>query len=138
MAPAGDHLDPRPARLHLSRARSLEALPELGRPAGRAAHVFIRYSGVADAERERLARRPRRLRVWFNEAVPEDAPYWTHTSRAPTTCGAHQGLAARLVADAPGAQRRLALGTWQGIYLCGSTATTAAPGSKATLASPGE
>jgi secondary thiamine-phosphate synthase enzyme len=56
---------------------------------------------------------------WFDRAVPEDAPYWTHTLEGPDDMPAH--VKASLLGPSltlPIAGGRLALGTWQGIYLC--------------------
>ncbi|MEL6863306.1 MAG: secondary thiamine-phosphate synthase enzyme YjbQ [Bacteroidota bacterium] len=55
----------------------------------------------------------------FNRLVPENAPYLTHTIEGPDDMPAH--VKAALVGSSisiPIHQGRLALGTWQGIYLC--------------------
>ena len=51
--------------------------------------------------------------------MPEDAPYWTHTVEGPDDMPAH--IKASVLGPSlslPVAGGRLALGTWQGIYLC--------------------
>jgi secondary thiamine-phosphate synthase enzyme len=56
---------------------------------------------------------------WFDEAVPEEAPYWTHTFEGADDMPAH--IKASLLGPSlslPVSDGRLALGTWQGIYLC--------------------
>jgi len=56
---------------------------------------------------------------YFNSAVPEDAPYWTHTLEGADDMPAH--IKSALLGSTlalPVADGRLALGTWQGIYLC--------------------
>jgi secondary thiamine-phosphate synthase enzyme len=56
---------------------------------------------------------------WFNRAVPERAPYWTHTLEGADDMPAH--IKAALLGPSltlPIRDGRLALGTWQGIYLC--------------------
>jgi secondary thiamine-phosphate synthase enzyme len=56
---------------------------------------------------------------YFNEAVREDAPYWTHTLEGADDMPAH--IKSSLLGPSltiPVAGGRLALGTWQGIYLC--------------------
>jgi secondary thiamine-phosphate synthase enzyme len=61
----------------------------------------------------------RDFEAWFDDAVPEDAPYWTHTTEGPDDMPAH--IKASLLGPAlslPVRDGRLALGTWQGIYLC--------------------
>ena len=60
-----------------------------------------------------------RFQSHFNAAVPEDARYWTHTLEGPDDMPAH--IKASLLGPAlsvPVSGGRLALGTWQGIYLC--------------------
>jgi len=57
--------------------------------------------------------------AWFDRAVPDGAPYFTHTLEGPDDMPAHVKSAltgSSLVL--PVADGRLALGTWQGIYLC--------------------
>ncbi|HYI36970.1 MAG TPA: secondary thiamine-phosphate synthase enzyme YjbQ, partial [Thermoleophilaceae bacterium] len=61
----------------------------------------------------------RDLESWANEAVPEDAPYWTHTLEGADDMPAH--VKASLMGPSltlPVTDGQLALGTWQGIYLC--------------------
>ena len=61
----------------------------------------------------------RDFEAWFDEAVPERASYWTHTLEGDDDMPAH--LKASLLGPSvsiPVADGRLALGTWQGIYLC--------------------
>ena len=56
---------------------------------------------------------------FFDEAVPEDAPYWTHTIEGADDMPAH--IKASLLGPSltlPVRDGRLALGTWQGVYLC--------------------
>ena len=51
--------------------------------------------------------------------MPEGAPYWTHTLEGDDDMPAH--IKAALLGPSltlPIADGRLALGTWQGIYLC--------------------
>jgi secondary thiamine-phosphate synthase enzyme len=55
----------------------------------------------------------------FNRIVPENLPFLTHTLEGPDDMPAH--IKAALVGSsvtAPIVNGRLALGTWQGIYLC--------------------
>jgi secondary thiamine-phosphate synthase enzyme len=61
----------------------------------------------------------RDFETWFNQAVPEDAGYWTHTLEGSDDMPAH--IKASLLGPSltlPIGRGRLALGTWQGIYLC--------------------
>ena len=55
----------------------------------------------------------------FNHMVPEDQPYYIHTYEGPDDMPAH--IKASLLGNnlsIPISNGRLALGTWQGIYLC--------------------
>ncbi len=56
---------------------------------------------------------------WFNAAVPEDAPYWTHTLEGSDDMPGH--VKASLLGPSvtlPVSDGSFAVGTWQGIYLC--------------------
>jgi secondary thiamine-phosphate synthase enzyme len=113
-------LEPRPRGFHLVTDEVTGALPELGRIEVGIAHVFIRHTSASLAVNENASPAVRRdFRSWFDEAVPEDAPYWTHTLEGPDDMPAH--VKASLLGPSvtiPVAGGRLALGTWQGIYLC--------------------
>ena len=55
----------------------------------------------------------------FNEMVPEDQSYYKHTYEGPDDMPAH--IKASLLGSSvsiPVTNGKLALGTWQGIYLC--------------------
>jgi len=99
----------------------VEALqPELGELRVGLAHLFIRHTSASLTLNENASPDVRRdFERWFHEAVPEDAPYWTHTIEGPDDMPAH--IKASLLGPSlslPVAGGRLALGTWQGIYLC--------------------
>ncbi|MDH5643618.1 MAG: secondary thiamine-phosphate synthase enzyme YjbQ [Gemmatimonadota bacterium] len=60
----------------------------------------------------------RDLEDWFDRNVPEDDPHFTHTHEGPDDMPSH--IKAALTATTlsiPFENGRLALGTWQGIYL---------------------
>ena len=83
-------------------------------------HLFIRHTSASLTLNENASPDVRDdFESYFNEAVPEDAPYWTHTIEGPDDMPAH--IKASLLGPSlslPVADGRLALGTWQGIYLC--------------------
>jgi secondary thiamine-phosphate synthase enzyme len=59
------------------------------------------------------------VRTWLDHAVPEDAPYWTHTLEGPDDMPSHmKTILTGSTLSLPIAGGSLALGTWQGIYLC--------------------
>lgn len=113
-------LDPRPRGFHLVTREVLAALPEVEDVGAGLLHLWIRHTSASLAVNENASPDVRRdFESWFNEAVPEDAPYWTHTDEGPDDMPAH--VKASLLGPSltlPVARGRLALGTWQGIYLC--------------------
>jgi secondary thiamine-phosphate synthase enzyme len=113
-------LDPRPRGFHLVTREVLGALPELGEVSIGLLHLWIRHTSASLTVNENASPDVRRdFTSWFDDAVPEDAPYWTHTDEGPDDMPAH--VKASLLGPSltlPVADGRLALGTWQGIYLC--------------------
>jgi secondary thiamine-phosphate synthase enzyme len=60
----------------------------------------------------------RDLERWLARLVPEDDPLWTHTTEGPDDMPSHVRAALTATSLAiPVVDGRLALGTWQGIYL---------------------
>jgi secondary thiamine-phosphate synthase enzyme len=113
-------LRPQPRGFHLVTREIVEQLPRLREIDVGLAHVFIRHTSASLTINENASPDVRRdFESWFNEAVPERAPYWTHTLEGDDDMPAHVKAALLGVAlTIPIARGRLALGTWQGIYLC--------------------
>jgi secondary thiamine-phosphate synthase enzyme len=113
-------LRPRPRGFHLITRDVLEAVPELQRCSVGLLHVFIRHTSASLTLNENASPDVRvDFGSWFDEAVPEDATYWTHTIEGPDDMPAH--IKASLLGPSltlPVSGGRLAVGTWQGIYLC--------------------
>ena len=113
-------LEPRPRGFHLVTDEVVDAVPELERIGVGMANVFIRHTSASLTLNENASPAVRRdFRSWFDRAVPEDAPYWTHTLEGADDMPAH--VKSSLLGPAvtvPVSDGRLALGTWQGIYLC--------------------
>jgi secondary thiamine-phosphate synthase enzyme len=113
-------LDARPRGFHLVTRDVLGALPELGDVEIGLLHLLIQHTSASLALNENASPDVRRdFESYFNAAVPEDAPYWTHTLEGADDMPAH--IKASLLGPSltlPVARGRLALGTWQGIYLC--------------------
>jgi secondary thiamine-phosphate synthase enzyme len=113
-------LHARPRGFHLVTGEIVDAVPELGEVLVGMAHVFIRHTSASLTLNENASPDVRRdFESWFDEAVPERASYWTHTLEGDDDMPAH--LKASLLDQSltlPVADGRLALGTWQGIYLC--------------------
>ena len=112
-------LDPRPRGFHLVTREVLGALPELGDVSVGLLHVLIRHTSASLTLNENASPDVRRdFESWFDDAVPERTAYWTHTSEGPDDMPAH--VKASLLGPSltlPVSRGRLALGTWQGIYL---------------------
>ena len=113
-------LEPQPRGFHLVTRDVLEALPELGEISVGMLHLLIQHTSASLALNENASPDVRRdFEAWFSQAVPERAPYWTHTLEGDDDMPAH--VKAALLGPSltlPVSDGRLALGTWQGIYLC--------------------
>ena len=113
-------LRPRPRGFHLVTREVLEGIPELGEVNVGLLHVFIRHTSASLTLNENASPDVRDdFEAYFNATVPEDARYWTHTVEGPDDMPAH--IKASVLGPSlslPVADGRLALGTWQGIYLC--------------------
>lgn len=113
-------LSPRPRGFHLITREIVAAVPEIGRYSVGLAHLFIRHTSAALALNENADPTVRDdMEAYFNRLAPENAPYYTHTLEGPDDMPAH--LKAVLLGSSltiPISNGRLALGTWQGIYLC--------------------
>jgi secondary thiamine-phosphate synthase enzyme len=113
-------LDARPRGFHLITREIVGALPEVGDVTVGLLHLLIQHTSASLALNENASPDVRRdFETYFNVAVPEDAPYWTHTLEGADDMPAH--IKAALLGPSltlPIARGRLALGTWQGVYLC--------------------
>jgi secondary thiamine-phosphate synthase enzyme len=113
-------LDPRPRGFHLVTREVLGAVPEVAQLRVGLLHLFIRHTSASLTLNENASPDVRRdFASWFDDAVPEDAPFWTHTDEGPDDMPAH--VKASLLGPSltlPISGGRLAVGTWQGIYLC--------------------
>jgi secondary thiamine-phosphate synthase enzyme len=113
-------LDPRPRGFHLVTREIVGALPQLSDVAVGLLHLLIQHTSASLALNENASPDVRRdFESYFNHAVPEDARFWTHTLEGADDMPAH--IKASLLGPSltlPISQGRLALGTWQGIYLC--------------------
>ena len=74
------------------------------------ASLLIQENADPDVQRD--------LQAFFRRLVPEGDPLWTHTAEGADDMPAHVRAALTQVSlSIPVAEGRLALGTWQGIYL---------------------
>ena len=113
-------LDPRPRGFHLVTHEVEQAVPELGDIAVGIATIFIKHTSASLTLNENASPDVRRdFEAWANESVPESAAYWTHVLEGSDDMPAH--IKASLFGPTltlPVRDGALALGTWQGIYLC--------------------
>ena len=113
-------LEPRPRGFHLVTSEVLRALPELREIRVGMLSLTIQHTSASLAMNENASPDVRRdFESWFEQAVPERAPYWTHTVEGDDDMPAH--VKAALLGPTltvPIAHGELALGTWQGLYLC--------------------
>jgi secondary thiamine-phosphate synthase enzyme len=109
----------RPRGVHLVTSEIVEAVPELRELRIGLAHLFLRHTSASLTLNENASPDVRRdFESWLNVAVAEDFA-WTHTLEGPDDMPAH--IKASLMGASlslPIASGRLALGTWQGVYLC--------------------
>jgi secondary thiamine-phosphate synthase enzyme len=113
-------LRPRPRGFHLVTDEVVGGAPDLRELRIGLAVVFIQHTSASLTLNENAS--PDVLHdfgAWFDRAVPDGADYFRHTLEGPDDMPAH--IKASLT-DAslvlPVRDGRLALGTWQGIYLC--------------------
>jgi secondary thiamine-phosphate synthase enzyme len=113
-------LEPRPRGFHLVTDEVVRGVPELSSVRVGMAHVFIRHTSAALTLNENADPSVRRdFRTWFDRAVPDDADYFEHTTEGPDDMTSH--IKSSLLGPSltlPVSGGRLALGTWQGVYLC--------------------
>ena len=113
-------LDPLPRGFHLITREVLAALPEIAQLRVGLLHLFIRHTSASLTLNENASPDVRRdFESFFDATVAEDAPYWTHTLEGADDMPAH--IKASLLGPSlslPVANGGLALGAWQGVYLC--------------------
>jgi secondary thiamine-phosphate synthase enzyme len=112
-----------PARgrgFHLITSEILDAVPELGSVSRGIATLFMQHTSASLTLNENASPDVRRdFSEWFDRAVPDGAPYFAHTLEGADDMPAH--IKASLTDSSltiPISGGSLALGTWQGIYLC--------------------
>ena len=109
-----------PRGFHLVTREVEEGLPELRDLRVGIAHVFIKHTSASLTLNENASPDVRHdFGAWFDRAVPDGAGYFRHTLEGDDDMPAH--IKSSLTGSSltiPVTDGRLALGTWQGIYLC--------------------
>jgi secondary thiamine-phosphate synthase enzyme len=82
--------------------------------------VFVQHTSCSLAIQENADPSARRdMEAWLARIAPENDPDYTHTSEGPDDMPSHlRALVTRTTETIPVRGGRLALGTWQGLYLC--------------------
>ncbi|MGN6421636.1 MAG: secondary thiamine-phosphate synthase enzyme YjbQ [Pseudobacter sp.] len=105
---------------HLITTEILRAMPQLAGIQAGICQVFIQHTSASLTINENADPTVRvDFETWFNKAVPENDPDFLHNDEGPDDMPAH--LKASILGTQvliPVRNGRLALGTWQGIYLC--------------------
>ena len=105
---------------HLITAEVLHALPQIAEIKIGICQVFIQHTSASLTINENADPTVRQdFEMYFSKAVPEDDPDYLHDDEGPDDMPAH--LKAAILGSSvtiPIRNGRLALGTWQGIYLC--------------------
>ena len=81
--------------------------------------IMVQHTSASLTVQENADPSARRdLERWLNRLVEEDDPLYTHTSEGPDDMPSHiKSALTATTLGIPVAEGRLALGTWQGIYL---------------------
>jgi secondary thiamine-phosphate synthase enzyme len=105
---------------HLITPEILQAIPQLSTIRTGMLQVFIQHTSASLTINENADPTVRMdFETYFNKIAPESDPDYVHTDEGPDDMPAH--LKAALLGASvmiPIRHGRLALGTWQGIYLC--------------------
>ena|SRR5690606_34733009 len=112
-------LNPKPRGFHLITHEILNQFPEISQIAIGILQVFIKHTSAGLTINESADPTVRQdFESHFNQMVPEDQPYYKHTSEGPDDMPAH--IKASILGASvqiPITRGKLNLGTWQGIYL---------------------
>jgi len=104
---------------HLITIEIMEAMPEINELRTGICQVFIQHTSASLTINENADPTVRKdFETWFNKAVPDDGRYM-HNDEGDDDMPAH--LKASLLGNSvmiPIRNGKLALGIWQGIYLC--------------------
>lgn len=113
-------LQERKRGFHLITAEIMQAMPEIRGMTTGLCQVFIQHTSASLTINENADPTVRQdFETYFNKAVPENDPDYRHDDEGSDDMPAH--LKAALLGHSvlvPVAGGELALGTWQGIYLC--------------------
>jgi secondary thiamine-phosphate synthase enzyme len=105
---------------HIITAEVVNALPQINEFKTGILQVFIQHTSASLTINENADPTVRKdIEMYFNKIAPENDPEYQHDDEGPDDMPAH--LKAAMLGSSvtiPIRNGRLALGTWQGIYLC--------------------
>jgi len=105
---------------HIITAEVVNALPQISEFKTGILQVFIQHTSASLTINENADPTVRKdIEMYFNKIAPENDPEYKHDDEGPDDMPAH--LKAAMLGNSvtiPIRNGRLALGTWQGIYLC--------------------
>jgi secondary thiamine-phosphate synthase enzyme len=105
---------------HIITAEVVNALPQISEFKAGILQVFIQHTSASLTINENADPTVRKdIEMYFNKIAPENDPEYQHDDEGPDDMPAH--LKAAMLGSSvtvPIRNGRLALGTWQGIYLC--------------------
>jgi secondary thiamine-phosphate synthase enzyme len=105
---------------HLITTEIVQALPQISELKAGICQVFIQHTSASLTINENSDPTVRKdFEMYFSKAVPENDPDYLHDDEGPDDMPAH--LKAAMLGSSvtrPIRNGRLALGIWQGIYLC--------------------
>lgn len=114
------HLKERKRGFHLITTEVIRALPQISELKTGICQVFIQHTSASLTINENADPTVRKdFETYFSKVVPESDPGYLHDDEGSDDMPAH--LKAALLGSSvmiPIRNGRLALGTWQGIYLC--------------------
>jgi secondary thiamine-phosphate synthase enzyme len=114
------HLKERRRGFHLITGEIIHSLPEMGEIRAGVCQVFIQHTSASLTINENADPTVRKdFEMYFNKNVPENDPDYQHDYEGSDDMPAH--LKASILGSSvtvPIRNGKLALGTWQGIYLC--------------------
>ena len=104
--------------LHEITGRVAEAVRESGLEEGLCTVMVQHTSASLTIQENADPSAARDLEAWLNRLVPEGDPHFTHTLEGPDDMPSHiKAALTSTTLSIPVLDGRLALGTWQGIYL---------------------
>jgi secondary thiamine-phosphate synthase enzyme len=105
---------------HIITTEVVNALPQISEFKTGILQVFIQHTSASLTINENAAPTVRKdFEMYFNKIAPENDPEYKHDDEGPDDMPAH--LKAAMLGNSvtiPIRNGKLALGTWQGIYLC--------------------